>query len=298
MSGPVTVTFPSVGSSTTFLVPGGVATIDCIVRGALGGGSAGASGYPSGSGAVFRGFLAVTPGETLDIQVGTRGGLGGNLVSSANGTGTPGWPDGGTGGIMGSRHGAGGGGSSRIWRGGIGGTLLICAGGGGGVGVLDPNFASPGTWPQMGNASVNELFTADTGRNGNSDGGGRGGQAGAGGAAGTGGLTTAVGTAGASFQGGNGGSITFPSFAGGGGGGGWFGGGGGAGRNPLGSIANYAGGGQGGGGSNFLAASGWSSVTWTAPSSVTGDAIITFTYTLPVGRRGFALGMPLVKQLG
>lgn len=99
-------------------VPAGVTYLTVAATGA-GGGGAGGSGYTGatgrgGHGAVVDLVIAVTPGETLDVEVGQ----GGQSAGSSN------------------TNGAGGGGWTAVKR---GATLLVVAGGGGGAGALTSN---------------------------------------------------------------------------------------------------------------------------------------------------------------
>lgn len=122
LAAPVSQTFESTFSQDYFVVPSGVTqlTIDM----AAGSDHWGAIyGTPNGLGGRVVVDIAVTPGETLEVLVGTRG----NYNS-----GTGGWPDGGAGGGQVSVANASGGGGSTSIRAGVNGATIAIAGGGGG----------------------------------------------------------------------------------------------------------------------------------------------------------------------
>jgi hypothetical protein len=236
------VDFATVGA-TTWQVPAGVTAIDVTVSGAQGGPLAGTAVLGSGGkGATVTAHLPVTPGETLDIQVGGSGGL------SAGGFGGGG--DGGTNSTNALLSGGGGGGASSIVRVSTG-TPLVVAGGGGGAAQL---LISGGASSTVGGG------TAANGAGGPGAAGTPSG-AGVGGVAGSwqslaGCLIGANGTAGDAAVAGQGGSGADTSglltFGGGGGGGGYTGGGGGgSGATCVAGLLGLSSGG-GGGGSNYL----------------------------------------------
>jgi hypothetical protein len=227
------------GLAVPFIVPAGVTSIDYDVKGA-GGGYGKANG---GKGGRVQGTLTVTPGETLLISVGL-GGVTGAVFNTSR------------------RTGAGGGGSSGIYR---GVNPLAIAGGGGGGGGEGSGGGAPGAGGD----------SATNGSAGNSAGGGTKGNAGAGGAGGTAGGAGNAGQAGGVKNGGggaNGNSATGDGPAGGvgdgnggaagngatttrgngGGGGGGYGGGGGGG----GDASSTNGGGGGAGGDNLATGTG------------------------------------------
>lgn len=107
----------------TFTVVG-TGTLNFALGGA-GGGPLNTGTQSSGAGGFAVGELAVSNGDTVDIQVGQAGG--GIVVTGEGRFG--GWPDGGPG-AHGDVTGAGGGGSTRIWKNGV---LQAVAGAGGGV---------------------------------------------------------------------------------------------------------------------------------------------------------------------
>lgn len=284
--------FGSFGANTTtptFVVPANVDSLDVIIGGASGGGTQNV-GHPAGWGPLFTAKLAVTPGETLYMQVGSQGtGNGAGGPANGSGRGIAGWPDGGAANSgPGFNKGGGGGGSTRIWRNGIGTDLLIVVAGGGGVGYANiMGSPNPGLGNGLAPAGETTINGPTEGRGYNvASTGGRPGSAGAGGVAGTGGGSP---TNGVSFHGGNGGTgvgITGVLVgSGGGGGGGYYGGGGGA-------TAE----GQGGGGMSYIDLSeGWSETLWdlTKPLTVgfntpSRGGSIRFTWAVP---GGWSLGL-------
>lgn len=219
------VNFAYTGAGQSLLIPAGVTSIAVTLNGAGGGNGAG------GSGERVTITIAVTPGETLTVRCGGKGGDGGTPGSA----GVGGWPNGGTSGSQpASIPGGGGGGSTEIWRGTT--RLAVAAGGGGASGG---NIAGG-----QGGGSTGQAGTTSGGGGG---GGGTPTAGGAGGALGSGGVAGAAGTT--AGVGGNGGSVTSnvsTGRSGGGGGGGYRGGGGGGGNNAP------ATGGGGGGGSGYI----------------------------------------------
>ena len=67
-SGTTTCTYAPTGSEDTFLVPEGVSTIHVVATGAPGG--VGNGGAPGGLGAQVSADLAISPGQTLYVNVG------------------------------------------------------------------------------------------------------------------------------------------------------------------------------------------------------------------------------------
>jgi len=220
------------GSSQPFVVPADVCEISADALGAEGG-----SGFGSfaarGAGGQATATIPVTPGETLQVNVGGQGLAG---LTSAGGAG--GFNGGGAGGTSGNA-GGGGGGASDVRQGGT--TLthrVVVAGGGGGSSAT---FADSG----FGAGGAGGGSTGADGDPGLGVAGGGGGTETDGGTAGTGSPSGVAGSPGNGGAGGGGGAFTSQA-AGGGGGGGRFGGGGGG---NDGSFNN--GGGGGGGGSGF-----------------------------------------------
>ncbi len=248
-------TFTYTGSVQTYLVPAGVTSINVDVMGAKGGGiNCAYTDYQSlgGCGGRVQATLTVTPGHTLNINVGNTG-------ASSSGTGGYGgggsslwttiWPD------------AGGGGATTITDA-TSGTLLVVAGGGGGGGgdfcaaylggYGDVGGAGGGLTGAAGNSNICGLGL-----------GGRGGTQVAGGAA----CTCGTGASAGSYLTGGGCSA---SLGGGGGGGGYYGGG--AGSEGAG----------GGGGSSYTNATYATGVTHTQGyNCAAGEAIITVACTAP-----------------
>ena len=204
-----TCTYTS-GGETPFVVPNGVFSVTATAVGAQGQSDHFGQGS-GGLGAQATGTIAVTPGETLYLEVNVLGGRGGNDNRPL-------------------QLGGSGGGESDVRTcpvtGACAGTTLasrlLVGGGGGGVGFFGPTGGNAGT-PSPGG-----------------DGGGPAGGDTAGG--GTGATATTAGTGGAGVEGGFTGSNGDPAggaggagantgvingVAGGGGGAGWFGGGGG-----------------------------------------------------------------------
>lgn len=217
--------FGYTGDEQTFVVPNGVHNLQVQLIG----GAGGAGNGQGGSAAELIGGLAVTPGETLYVEVGGNG--------EDSGEGGAGGFNGGAGGGAGA---GGGGGASDIrllpraeglffdTR------LIVAAGGGGGAGGGENAGGAGGDAEESG---------------GTSEGGNEGGGPGTASAGGSGGFGCSLaGTSGELGFGGSGGA-GFSTNSGGGGGGGYYGGGGGGG-------GCSAGGGGGGGGSSLLSGSG------------------------------------------
>ncbi len=224
-------TIGQTGNIQTWTVPNGICTVRIQAWGAQGGGNNG------GLGATVTGEFTVTPGETLRILVGQRGG-----VTSQSSTFC-----------------AGGGGGSFVYRNANDALpMLVAAGGGGqsehgsgGVGRSDAGLSNGGG---SGSGAMG----------GGGNGGGAGGTMGVYSSGGGGGGWLTNGTNGVNLRnppgeggraprnGGNGGSYSHPSYSGAFGG---FGGGGGASDN---SGAGGGGGGfNGGGGGNNYVSSIW-----------------------------------------
>lgn len=246
-----TVTFLYTGGEQVFTVPAGVTTLHVVAIG----GAGGASGVLGGAAAQVTADLAVTPGQTLYIEVGGKG------------------KDGASGGAGGFNGGAAGGGGGIVAAGGGGGASdirttpgpglspdtrqIVAGGGGGGGGTGTEGSSGAGGAAEAAGASSSDF----------NEGGGAGTQS-EGGAAGIGVNNGEAGTRG---LGGVGSSSCGEGGAGGGGGGGLFGGGGAAG----GCISTSGGG--GGGGSSFVPAGGS-----LALASLTAEPQVQITYTTPV----------------
>jgi hypothetical protein len=255
-----TVSFTTVGTST-FAVPQGVTCVSIDAIGAAGGNmisSVGAGDVASANGAggvnaadvdgalggEATSVVAVLVGQTLDINVGGRGGDGvaGNSGGIPGGAG--GFNGGGAGGagtaesVFGQSPGAGGGGASDVRLGGSDLTNRVSVGGGGGgAGGFNGGGAGTGGGEEGGNGGNGDVAT-----------GGAGGTQSAGGAGGTTGSDPAVGGDGSLGAGGAGAEGALLNGGGGGGGGGDFGGGGGGGVLPGNGSAAPGGGGSGFGG--------------------------------------------------
>jgi hypothetical protein len=231
-------------------VPVGVTSITVNLRGAQGGRGANdgiGTGGGGGSGGVVTGTLAVTPGETLTVYLGGAGGDGTRASGSGGGVGgsgsggTFGGGRGGNAGAAGSSGGGGGGGGAAVLMRGT--TVLAVAGGAGGGGGAGNGDESGFFWTAR---------------------------------AGNGGSAYTSGYLGSGMAGQNGPDRGGVDGAGGGGGGGGY----------LGGLAgslqtnldrdNGANGGSAG--QNF--AGGLSSVSL-AYGSVTGGAIVSFSYQQP-----------------
>ncbi|MFB0630570.1 Ig-like domain-containing protein [Streptomyces sp. AB3(2024)] len=250
----VTCTFNYTGSADSFTVPAGVTQVGFDAKGASGG--AGTSLFnPGGTGAAgaeVTGSLAVTPGQTLQVNVGGAGGNGTQGGSPGTGGFNGGANGGGT--VDGQNTGGGGGGASDVRSGTFDlASRQVTAGGGagGGGGGGDGVGGGGGAGGQSGADG-----TAGAGGGGAGGGGATPTTPGAAGGNGGPGVLGTGGTGGTSLQGG------------GGGGGGVYGGGGGAGE--FGSA-----GGGGGGSSAAPAGSTFST------GVNTGNGIVILTYTLP-----------------
>lgn len=213
-------TFGSTGEQQCYVVPAGTHQLHVTAIGAAGG--PGINGEAPGRGAVVGGYLQVTPGETLYVEVGSNGAVNGPA------------PFGG-GGAAGDDTGSGGGASdirtcsiatcaltAQDTR------LLVAGGGGGGAYAGSSSEGAPGG--AGGSAGVAGQKEGAPGGNGTLGGpnsapgeGGKGGTLTAGGAGGEGGAGTDIpgsnGNPGSLGQGGGGGN------PGGAGGGGYYGGG-------------------------------------------------------------------------
>ena len=259
----VTCTYTA-GGESQFTVPQGVNSITATAVGAQGGTSF-ATDTPGGLGAQATGSLAVTPGQTLYLEVGVLGGAGG----ATNDGFVLGGPGGGESDVRTcSATGTCSSGSTL-------GSRLLVAGGAGGGGLASPggNGGNAGTTGAAGN-----------GTNGGPSPDGAGGVGGTGAtqsAPGTGGAGCADGFAGgdgaaAGGAGGNGGNTNMHEGVGGGGGGaGWFGGGGG------GSCTfNNENAGGGGGGTSHADASVTGATFTQAAAGQAPSVTLTYTQTV------------------
>ena len=234
--------FSYTGGEQTYTVPPGVSTLYVIATGGAGGGPV-TGGLTAGQGAVVSGTLAVSPGQTLYVEVGGTG------ASSAGG-----FNGGGDSPIRNGLSVFGGGGASdlrlvpRSDSGSLASRLIVAAGGGG--------SASPA-------AAGGDAGAPGGSSPGSTVGGGAGTQT-AGGAGGCNALAVGCGVDGALGVGGAGGSSGdgAQTREGAGGGGGLYGGGGGAG------ILDGSVGGGGGGSSLVPSAGTLALASLTEPPSV------------------------------
>jgi VCBS repeat-containing protein len=267
----VVCTFNYTGEAQSWTVPDGVSQATFDVYGAQGGSSG--VGHAGGLGGKASATIDVTPGDTLQINVGGAGSRG--VAGTAGGAGGAGGFNGGAaggnglgrppGGLADRGGGGGGGGASDVRSGGDFGldNRIIVGGGGGGAGDFGGQGGSGG-----GSAfGPNGGSGGNGGTGGSVDGGegGSGGELSRGGFGGDGEIGSSPGGDGVFGTGGSGGSGG-SGGAGGGGGGGYYGGGGGG--------SGFPGGGGGGGGSGF----GPSGVVFNGGVQP-GNGLVTITYT-------------------
>ena len=252
MRTPSSSSFASTGADQAFTVPASITSVNVKLWGAGGGG-----GNQAASGGGFTtAKVAVTPGETLTVIVGSKG-IGRGLTNADKTT----YGGGGAGGIGGTWGGAGsGGGRSALRRAAI---ELLTAGGGGAGGDVTSTGAGGGLLGLDGSGTAH----------------GGGGTQSAGGAGGVGNCNAQTGNAGAQFIGGN---TAFQSvnnpWGAGAGGGGWFGGG--SGGYQCGEW------GSGGGGSGYIGGAGVTAATTTAGSGVTSAGANDGYYSAGIGVGG------------
>jgi gliding motility-associated-like protein len=247
-----TVVFNCTGGSQNFVVPPCVTSIDVIVTGAQGGGSAG------GLGASVTGSIPVTPGQTLQIDIGctptgtAAGYNGGGSGQNATSAGDP-------------SFGGGGGSGISIAPFGPANQVIVAGGGGGTGGGTEDGFGGAG------GCNTGSSGDAPFGQ------GGFGGSQGAGGAGGPdwNGSGNFGSPGGLGFGGAGATDPCNNNSPGGGGGGGYYGGGGGG--SDCFASAPYGGGG-GGGGSSLTPVGGICTAATNA-----GSGSISITYTAGVG---------------
>ena len=249
-----TTRFAYTGGEQAFTVPAEVRSLHVVAEG--GDGAAGSPTAAGGRGARVTTDIAVTPGETLYIEVGGSGGRGGSDFGGGAGDVD----------LLGGHAGGGGGGATDIRRvprtaTGSEGTRLLVAGGGGGGGG-GPFGGRGGNADEDGDSCISCDASGGEGGAGTDVEGGAGGDAGS--------EDAAEGPAGRLAAGGAGGA-----GGGGGGGGGMYGGGGGGGGD---TAAADGGGGGGGGGGTFIAgnAAATFGTNGSGPGSVTisyGEAV-------------------------
>ena len=219
--------------------------------------------------------LAVTPGQSFDLVVGSMAGQGGDGYQGPAGKGgSGGSPGGGTGGNGSNLYGeggGGGGGASLVTSSGSSPVTLLEAGGGGGAGAGSGGVGGTGGGGGLPGQAGNQGAIQSSGPGG----GGTATADGVGGAASP--YYVPASKAGGNGAGGTGGNGGYGQYSGGwgtgggGGGGGYFGGGGGGG--------GYGGMAGGGGGSSYASSSvsGAAFKTGTQP----GNGIITISYRDP-----------------
>jgi hypothetical protein len=128
------------GGAQSWVVPVGVTSATVDLFGAQGGNGGGmvVTTAPGGNGGETVAPIAVTPGETIQINVGCRG-----TDSPSNTPGAAGFNGGADGGLGVNAGGGGGGGASDVRQGGtaLADRVLVAGGGGGGGGVLTAGSA-------------------------------------------------------------------------------------------------------------------------------------------------------------
>jgi hypothetical protein len=263
-----TTRFEFTGLPQDYVVPPGVCLVRIEVVGAAGG--AGATSGTPGAGARAIASLGVTPGETLRVRVGGRGG-----AAVGPTPGAAGWNGGGAGGAAhdsGGKAGSGGGGATDVRQTGddLEDRIIVGAGGAGGAGrgIGGPIRSGGGNGGdptgQEGLAVLGSVNPAT---------GGQGGTQAAGGDPGRNAADLSI-TATAGSRGFGGQGAAGAASGGGGGGGGLYGGGGGG--------SSTFSGGHGGGGSGF----GPASVAFRAGAgSGFGRATISYDRESGCGRR-------------
>ncbi len=164
-------------------VPSGVGAVKLRIWGGGGAGGNGFGGAGGGGagGGYSEGFYNVTPGQTLEVSVGS-GGAGASTSGSTSSFGSVASAGGGAGGVSGSSNTAGVGGASGALGAGSG---LVVPGGGGGDAVNINGFflsgAGGGSQGSVGGAQVGGAVSASTnGRNGVGPGSGASGGVGSG----------------------------------------------------------------------------------------------------------------------
>ncbi len=273
---PETLTFECTGTPETWTVPEGVTTATFEVAGARGGNQFSAPGPDNAGsgadGAIATATVAVTAGETIQVNVGCAGEAGTDSAGGAGGYGGTGDANGGDAPDGDGSGAGGGGGSSDVRQGGTALANRIVVGGGGGGGANGGNDAGSGGAggsPDGGDGEdcLDPVDPLPQGGDGGTTSGGGAGGAGGGSGPGADGVTAT------SAAGGAGGAGGGSNTSGGGGGGGYFGGGGGGG----GTQGDCSGGGGGGGASFGPAGTSYAANT----ASTDGFVTITFGVTPP-----------------
>jgi hypothetical protein len=267
--GMCTQTFDLTGTMQQLVIPADIATVNVTATGGSGGTGTGCNTKGGGFATTVMATLAVTPGETLRVYVGGKGGES-NADANCATPGLGGFNGGGQGGAAAMYAGNGGGGASDVRRGGgaLADRVLVAAGGGGSGGGAGAGNGGDGGRPNGFGGGGG--FGTGTG-----PGGGGGGDCATGGVPGahgtSGGSDGSMGLVASGGAGGGGGNQ-----GGGGGGGGGFGGGGGGGN--LNDPSTGGGAGAGGGGS--CAGTGATSVT-TQRASAPGNGRVVVIYGGP-----------------
>ncbi|HWH95588.1 MAG TPA: Ig-like domain-containing protein [Baekduia sp.] len=212
--GTCTVKYEATGAEQTFIVPAGVTTVQVSAFGGAGGGTGAA---PGGQGAAVYGEPAVTPGQTLYVEVGGSGKYG---SGGFNGGGAAGYGSYGGGGATDVRT------CSRASAGCTMATgALMVAGGGGGGGSTSIGGGVPGaggTAGLPGTGAHGDTYTAGNGGGPGQAGGAGNGPYGAAGGTATPGGGGSGGGGDSGSDGGGGGAAAGTGAGGGGGGGGWY----------------------------------------------------------------------------
>lgn len=219
-----TETFSYTGAEQTWTVPAGITSATFDLYGAQGGTSVSSGFGVGGLGGRATATFSVTPGETIEIRVGGRGGTTGGY----NGGGNPGAHS----------YTGGGGGATDVRQAGTAlGDRVLVAGGGGGSGACSGAIGGPSSGGAGGGLVGGDALPTDSGASCAQPAlTGKGGTQAAGGAGGTG---ASAGTLG---QGGNA-QLEANFFFRGGGGGGYYGGGGGSDHSGGGGGSGYGPGG-------------------------------------------------------
>ncbi|GLR15640.1 glycine-rich protein [Portibacter lacus] len=277
------------GATETWVVPAGVFSIDLDISGGAGAQAIDRvmTNGEGGGGGNATGTLAVTPGQTLYINVGGAGGTDGS--GGFNGGGNGGF--GTAGGSCSGGNAGGGGGASDIRINGntLSDRIIVAGGGGGGArdycnGVCQPcgcGGGAGGGGGLMGGDGF-AAYNCGEGYPGNGINFGMGASQTAGGMGGppdAGGIN--MGSSGVLGIGGNGTDGLY-DVAGGGGGGGYYGGGGGGGADDGSGV----GAGGGGGGSSYLDPSLTNSSTQSNIRAGNGEIVISYTQPAQVPTLG------------
>jgi hypothetical protein len=307
--GPSPVIFHFTGTEQCFVVPANVTSIHAVLLGGIGGtgyaNAAGSTAGTAGHGAQVTADVAVTPGESIYVEVAGNGNAGSRTVDvrkpavvAGNG-GFNGGASGGGPGFNFNAQAAGGGGGTDLRT--VAGTLTACDSGTnyeGGASSLASRLLVAGGGGGGGNPANLSSSTAGNGGTGGAAptgggtplGGGTGGGPGTQSAGGTGGGGSGSGgdaDDGIAGCGGAGGDPGDFYDGGGGGGGGYWGGGGGGGGGSVGAAVvapaavAVSGGGGGGAGSNFHDPTTTSNFSAVTDAPIGGSATISYAVTTP-----------------